>query len=173
MATDPALDLDVPADSWRSRRLTAVDADRGRGTSTDPGGSTIGPALPHRGEPRPPGHQAHPPGVRRSGRGTPVDAPEQSWAAVIERAAAGGHVVQERVPIITEEYTVLEEGFLIHRFNVATTTRCCVAEGGRLTTAPGAGDPGITNVTGGGVECRADVHPHLEQARVCAAVAAC
>ena len=58
--------------------------------------------------------------------------------------------MQERVPIITEEYTVLEEGFPIHRFNGDHNPLLCGGKvaGYYVRLAPETS--GITNVTGGG-----------------------
>ena len=59
-------------------------------------------------------------------------------------------MVQQRVPIITEEYTVLEEGFPIRRFNGDHNPLLCggTVAGYYVRLAPESS--GITNVTGGG-----------------------
>jgi len=150
MATDPALDLDVPAEQLAIAQAhlpwTRIVAG---GTSTDPGGSTID-LLSHIAANR--DHLVIKPTEGYGGAGVELGwtHSEQSWTAVIERAAAGGHVVQERVPIITEEYTVLEEGFPIHRFNGDHNPLLCGGKvaGYYVRLAPETS--GITNVTGGG-----------------------
>ena len=74
----------------------------------------------------------------------------QSWREVVDRAAAGGHVVQQRVPILTEHYTVLEEGFPVRGFNGDHNPLLCAGKvaGYYVRLAPEGS--GITNVTGGG-----------------------
>ena len=150
MATDPALDLDVPAEQLALAQAhlpwTRIVAD---GPSTDPGGSTID-LLSHIAADRE--NLVIKPTEGYGGAGVELGWTQtaESWAAVIERAAAGGHVVQQRVPIITEEYTVLEEGFPIRRFNGDHNPLLCggTVAGYYVRLAPETS--GITNVTGGG-----------------------
>ncbi len=150
MATDPALDLDVPTDQLALAQAhlpwTRIVA---AGASTDQGGSTID-LLAHIAANR--DELVIKPTEGYGGAGVELGWTHtaDSWAAVIEQAAAGAHVVQQRVPIVTEEYTVLEEGFPIHRFNGDHNPLLC---GGRVAgyyvrLAPETS--GITNVTGGG-----------------------
>ncbi len=150
MATDPALDLDVPAEQLALAQAhlpwTRIVAD---GPSTDPGGSTID-LLSHIAADRE--NLVIKPTEGYGGAGVELGWTQtaEAWAAVIERAAAGGHVVQQRVPIITEEYTVLEEGFPIRRFNGDHNPLLCggTVAGYYVRLAPESS--GITNVTGGG-----------------------
>lgn len=150
MATDPALDLDVPAEQLALAQAhlpwTRIVAD---GPSTDPGGSTID-LLSHIAADRE--NLVIKPTEGYGGAGVELGWTQtaEAWAAVIERAAAGGHVVQQRVPIITEEYTVLEEGFPIRRFNGDHNPLLCggTVAGYYVRLAPETS--GITNVTGGG-----------------------
>lgn len=150
MATDPALDLDVPAEELALAQAhlpwTRIVAE---GPTTDPGGSTIdllSHILANRGE------LVIKPTEGYGGAGVELGWTHtaDSWAKVVEQAASGGHVVQLRVPIIAEEHTVLEPGFPIRRFNGDHNPLLC---GGRVAgyyvrLAPETS--GITNVTGGG-----------------------
>jgi hypothetical protein len=150
MATDPALELDLPEERLALARAhlpwTRIVA---AGPSTDPGGSTID-LLPHIAANR--DELVIKPTEGYGGAGVELGWTHSadSWAAVIDRAAAGGHVVQQRVPIITEEYTVLEEGFPVHRFNGDHNPLLCggTVAGYYVRLAPETS--GITNVTGGG-----------------------
>lgn len=75
---------------------------------------------------------------------------DQSWAGVIQQAAAGGHVAQQRVPILTEQFSVLEPGFPVRGFTADHNPLLSRGEvaGYYVRLAPEGS--GITNVTGGG-----------------------
>lgn len=75
---------------------------------------------------------------------------EQTWAEVIERALAGGHVAQQRVPIEGQDFSVLEPGFPVRTF-IADTNPLIVAGAvsGYYVRLARDGS-GMTNVTGGG-----------------------
>ncbi|MCB0899898.1 MAG: hypothetical protein KDC40_13870 [Actinobacteria bacterium] len=150
MATDPALDLDVPAEKLALAQAhlpwTRIVAE---GSTTDPGGSTIdlrSHILANRDD------LVIKPTDGYGGAGVELGWTHtaESWAAVVDGAADGRHVVQQRVPILAEEHTVLEAGFPIRRFNGDHNPLLC---GGRVAgyyvrLAPETS--GITNVTGGG-----------------------
>jgi hypothetical protein len=75
---------------------------------------------------------------------------DDSWAKVIADAAAGGHVVQQRVPILTEHFSLLREGFPLQGFTADHNPLLCSGKlsGYYVRLAPEGG--GLTNVTGGG-----------------------
>jgi len=150
MVTDPTVDLDVAADQvalarehlpWT--RLVAA------GPSTDAGGSTID-LLDHVRANR--DQLVVKPTEGYGGAGVELGwtHTEQSWREVVDRAAAGGHVVQQRVPIVTEHYTILAEGFPVRGFNGDHNPLLCAGKvaGYYVRLAPEGS--GITNVTGGG-----------------------
>ncbi|MEI2622432.1 MAG: hypothetical protein V9G09_17070 [Candidatus Nanopelagicales bacterium] len=75
---------------------------------------------------------------------------DDSWAKVIANAAAGGHVAQQRVPIVTEHFSLLREGFPLQGFTADHNPLLCSGKlsGYYVRLAPEGG--GLTNVTGGG-----------------------
>ncbi|MEZ5158379.1 MAG: hypothetical protein R2687_06065 [Candidatus Nanopelagicales bacterium] len=75
---------------------------------------------------------------------------DDSWAKVIADAAAGGHVAQQRVPIVTEHFSLLREGFPLQGFTADHNPLLCSGKlsGYYVRLAPEGG--GLTNVTGGG-----------------------
>lgn len=149
MATDPAVDIDVTPEQLSLARAhlpwTRLVAP---GRSTDPGGSAID-LLDYLASNRE--HSVIKPTDGYGGSGVELGwthTPE-SWAAVIDRAAAGGHVAQQRVPIATEEYSVLEEGFPLRSFNGDVDPLMCgtTMAGYAMRLAPEGS--WITNVSGG------------------------
>jgi hypothetical protein len=75
---------------------------------------------------------------------------EASWAEVIARAAAGGHVVQRKVPILGEEFSVLEQGFPVRTFTADHNPLLCAGSVSGYYVRLAADGSGMTNVTGGG-----------------------
>jgi hypothetical protein len=150
MATDPAVDLDVPAaDLTLAREHLPWTRVVAPGPATDPGGSRVD-LLDHLAADREQVVIKPTEGYGGAGVELGWTHTADSWQAVIERAAAGGHVAQQRVPILTEEYSVLEPGFPMRGFNGDHNPLLCAGKvaGYYIRLAPEGS--GITNVTGGG-----------------------
>ena len=149
MATDPAVDIDVTPEQLTLARAhlpwTRLVA---AGRSTDPGGSAID-LLGYLAANREQSVIKPTDGYGGSGVELGWMHTTDSWAAVIDRAAAGGHVAQQRVPIVTEEYSVLEEGFPLRGFNGDVDPLMCgdTMAGYAMRLAPEGS--WITNVSGG------------------------
>ncbi len=150
LVTDPALDLGLPSDVV-SRARAALPWTRlvEDGVATNFEGQSV-PLLPLLAEQQEnlvikPVEGYGGAGVELGWNHTP-----ESWAKVIARAAAGGHVVQRKVPILGEEFSVLEQGFPVRTF---TADHNPLLVGGSVAgyyVRLAADGSGMTNVTGGG-----------------------
>ena len=75
---------------------------------------------------------------------------DDSWQEVIGNAAAGPHVVQRRVPILAEDFSVLEPGFPVQAFTADHNPLLCAGKVAGYYVRLASEGSGITNVTGGG-----------------------
>jgi hypothetical protein len=75
---------------------------------------------------------------------------DESWAAVINHALAGAHVAQRRIPILGEEFSVLEAGFPVRRFLADHNPLVCAGKLAGYYVRLASDTSGMTNVTGGG-----------------------
>lgn len=150
MVTDPAVDLDLPdAELARARAYLPWTRMVAPGRTTDPGGSAVD-LLDYLTANRE--ELVIKPTEGYGGVGVELGwtHSESSWQEVVERAATSSHIAQQRVPIVTEQYTVLGEGFPMRGFNGDHNPLLCADKvvGYYVRLAPE--DSGITNVTGGG-----------------------
>lgn len=150
MVTDPTVDLDVSAEEL------AVVRDHlpwtrmvGPGPSTGPDGDRVELLeylASHRDE------LVIKPTEGYGGSGVELgwEHSDDTWRDVIANAASGPHVVQQRVPILAEEFSVLEPGFPVQAFTTDHNPLLCAGKvaGYYVRLAPEGS--GITNVTGGG-----------------------
>jgi glutathione synthase/RimK-type ligase-like ATP-grasp enzyme len=74
----------------------------------------------------------------------------ESWDEVIARAAAGGHVVQQKVPILGQEFAVLDEAFSVQTFTADHNPLLVAGSVAGYYVRLAADGSGMTNVTGGG-----------------------
>ncbi len=150
MVTDPAVDLDVGEDELRLVRehlpWTRMVAP---GTTTGPDGDRVDlqDFLTARRE-----ELVIKPTDGYGGSGVELgwEHSEDSWRAVIDTAAAGPHVVQQRVPILAEEFSVLEPGFPVRSFTADHNPLLCAGKVAGYYVRLASEGSGITNVTGGG-----------------------
>lgn len=150
LVTDPDADLDVPAQTLDTARRalpwTRLVEDR---RTTDFEGDSVG-LLTFLAEHR--DQLVIKPTEGYGGAGVELgwlhDA--QSWSEVISRAAAGGHVAQQRVPIVGEDFSVLENSFEVRTFTADHNPLICDGEVSGYYVRLAADGSGKTNVTGGG-----------------------
>jgi hypothetical protein len=150
MVTDPAVELDVPGEHLALVRehLPWTRMVSG-GSTTDPAGERIDLLTYMVGRRE---QLVIKPADGYGGAGVELGwtHTDDSWAAVIDAAMAGGHVVQHRVPIATEHFSLLAEGFPVQGFTADHNPLMCggTLAGYYVRLAPEGG--GLTNVTGGG-----------------------
>lgn len=155
MVTDPTVELGLPADVvGRARASLPWTRMVEDGRATDFSGESVA-LLPFLAEQRE--NLVIKPVEGYGGAGVELgwQHNEQSWAQVVARAAAGGHVAQQKVPILAEEYSLLQEGFPVQRFTADHNPLLCAGSvaGYYVRLAPEGG--GLTNVTGGGASVAA------------------
>lgn len=150
MVTDPQVQLDLPAQQLALVRehlpwTRLVEA----GTSTDSHGEPVD-LLAHLAVHR--DQLVIKPTDGYGGAGVELGwtHSDQSWADVIEKAAVGGHVAQQRVPIATEEFSMLADGFPVQGFTADHNPMLCAGEVAGYYVRLAAVGGGLTNVTGGG-----------------------
>ena len=94
---------------------------------------------------------------------------DDSWAKVIANAAAGGHVAQQRVPIVTEHFSLLREGFPLQGLHRRPQPAVVLRETVRLLRAARAGGRRADERDRGRRDGGADVHPGVNAAVTSAA----
>ena len=148
VVTDPAFDLDLP-DAIRSVARAHLPWTRivGSGTTTGPDGEPIDLAkyaIDHRE------HLVLKPAEGTGGAGVMLgwEQDAQAWQAALDKATEGVWILQQRVPLTSEEFPVLEDGFPLRTFQDDHNPLVFNDEiGGYFVRVSEAG--GITNMTTG------------------------
>jgi hypothetical protein len=150
MVTDPQVDLDLsPEQAAHARAHLPWTRMVTPGPGTDPDGGSVD-LLAHLSRNRE--NLVIKPTEGYGGAGVELGwlHTDASWQQVVDKAAAGGHVAQQRVPIGTEHFSVLEQGFPVQGFTADHNPLMCAGKVAGYYVRLAAEGGGLTNVTGGG-----------------------
>ena len=150
MVTDPDLDLDVGDEELALvREHLPWTRMVGPGTTTGPDGDPVD-LLDYLASARTDLVIKPTDGYGGAGVELGWEHSDDSWQEVIGNAAAGPHVVQRRVPILAEDFSVLEPGFPVQAFTADHNPLLCAGKVAGYYVRLASEGSGITNVTGGG-----------------------